>query len=174
MKIFREKNANASKCKVTSQTLAETIPDDSDNCSPPESDRISTLLLCTKANDAIQALESVLGRISEESRIIILSNGGLAIRDEITEKLGARSPIIDLATTTNGAYLANDFDPLGFSVVHAGIGSTYSSNADFIRAVRDARIGIGGAVLLSNLDMNVMLWKKIAVNCVINPITAIQ
>lgn len=159
--------------EVKSQILPETIMDESDNCSQPKNDDgIQTILLCTKANDAIPALAGVLGRINEKSRIIILSNGGLAIRDEITKKLGARSPIIELATTTNGAYLTNEFDPLGFSVVHAGIGSTYSSNADFIRAVRRARIG--GAVLLSNVDMNVMLWKKIAVNCVINPITAMR
>lgn len=169
--IFRDTASSMSEVK--SQILPETIMDESDNCSQPKNDDgIQTILLCTKANDAIPALAGVLGRINEKSRIIILSNGGLAIRDEITKKLGARSPIIELATTTNGAYLTNEFDPLGFSVVHAGIGSTYSSNADFIRAVRRARIG--GAVLLSNVDMNVMLWKKIAVNCVINPITAMR
>ena len=171
--ILREKDASgASKCETTSQIVAETITDDSNCCSLSEDDGISTLLICTKANDAIPALESVLGRVCEKSRIIILSNGGLAIRDNIIQKLGAKSPIVELATTTNGAYLANEFDPSGFSVVHAGIGSTYSSNGDFIRAVRGARIGEG--VLLSNFDMNVMMWKKIAVNCVINPLTAIQ
>ncbi|KAL7470509.1 hypothetical protein ACHAXS_010760 [Conticribra weissflogii] len=150
---------------------------------------IKSLLLCTKANDAMTALLSVWERLSPSpcvekdlhqkfSTIIILSNGALAIRDAIYEKFGRsldESGIdIVLATTTHGAYKV-DSDPLEyhsrFRITHAGKGSTYCTNSEFIDSCKLARWDCS---ILSDLEMFIMLWKKLAVNCVINPLTAIH
>ena len=138
---------------------------------------IKCLLVCTKANDAIPAIKSVWKRLDlqNNSKIIILSNGALAISDSIQSHFGCEHVQIITATTTHGAYadqtLYNESDFSGYCIVHAGDGLTYCTNREFIDTCQD--VGWKGSDL-SEFDMNMMLWKKLAANCVINPLTAIH
>jgi 2-dehydropantoate 2-reductase len=161
---------------------------------------IHCLVLATKANDAIAALESVWDtRLSSSqssssshsspspTKIIILSNGALAIRDAIYNRFGRRLDysqqdrlILDdvhliLGTTTHGAHKTSPRSTSSgsgnYDITHAGIGCTACTDMQFTQLCRS----IGwDAECLSMLDMHVMLWKKLAVNCVINPLTAIH
>ena len=216
-------------------------------------DPIRRLLLCTKANDAIDALEGVWERLvvtssssssssthssssltTEEKKnnrdvgkVIILSNGALAIRDAIYERFGCDNDrtttttmcddddkriMIDgvhivLASTTHGAYRNNpsaSYDASSYNnvvnkhgnsdekyntnndelfvgyydITHAGIGSTTSSYIEFCNACRhstSSMIGRTGDVhSVSDVDMELALWRKLAANCVVNPLTAIH
>jgi len=156
---------------------------------------IQCILLCTKANDAISALDSVWDRLlscsstTSPAQVIILSNGALAIRDAIYKHFGhsdqpEKRPLdigvqIVLGTTTHGAYQTKftkstndgDNDAGCYNITHAGQGSTHCTSKDFVRMCQS--IGWKSAAL-SDLDMNAMLWKKLAVNCVVNPLTAIH
>jgi 2-dehydropantoate 2-reductase len=160
------------------------------------------------------------------SKVIILSNGALAIRDAIYKRFGCdrtttttcdddgRTMIdgvqIVLASTTHGAYrnnpstssslllnnhfvnnttndkkyTTNDNDEEGvgyYDITHAGIGTTTSSYIEFINALYHSSSTsiIGGRTgntlhSVSNFDMELALWRKLAVNCVVNPLTAIH
>ncbi|KAL7541723.1 hypothetical protein ACHAXR_011149 [Thalassiosira sp. AJA248-18] len=200
-RVTKDNNGNCTvlrKCNIPVELIGETkgaqgattnhLPDDGH--SP-----IKCLLLCTKANDAIPALNSVWDRLilsspplsSSPTKVIIMSNGALAIRDAIYKHFDdyvvARQdkqtfdggPVqIVLATTTHGAYQStnNGDNNVGkYNIVHAGEGSTHCTNNEFAGVCRS--IGWESAAL-SDLDMSVMLWKKLAVNCVINPLTAIH
>lgn len=139
---------------------------------------IKCLLICTKANDAIPALSSIWDRLDRKNgaKIIILSNGALAIRDSIQKHFNDHQDIqIITATTTHGAYTKQTSDTenkqKGYCIVHAGDGLTYCTNKQFIDACQ--KIGWKGGAL-SEFEMNMMLWKKLAANCVINPLTAIH
>ena len=146
---------------------------------------IQSLLLCTKANDAIPALESVWDRLtsspspSPPATVIVLSNGAFAIRDDIYKRwpelrttLGEKLAVV-LATTTHGAYRTPSPPSTGrYGVTHAGEGSIHSTSDAFVRFCRSA--GWRRSATLSELDMSVMLWKKLAANCVINPLTALH
>ena len=133
---------------------------------------ISTLLLCTKANDACTALSSIWNRFSSSTtpRIIILSNGALAIRDAILKNFPAADVKIIDASTTHGVYRDSNVSD-EYCIHHAGKGSTYSADRDFINICKES--GLNGCEL-SQISMNIMLWKKLAVNCVANPLTAIH
>lgn len=214
-------------------------------------DPIRCLLLCTKANDAINALEGVWERLvtssssssssthssslltikkkkkkrytnDNVSKVIILSNGALAIRDAIYKRFGydrtttttttcCDGRTIDgvhivLASTTHGAYRTtpsssalllnnvnivvnnnnnsdkkydnnNDEEFVGYyDITHAGIGSTTSSYIEFINSCRSSSmIGtVGDVHSVSDVNMELALWRKLAVNCVVNPLTAIH
>ena len=218
-------------------------------------DPIRRLLLCTKANDAIDALEGVWERLVATSssssssssssthsssslttekkeknnrdvgKVIILSNGALAIRDAIYKRFGCDNDrtttttnmcddddgriMIDgvhivLASTTHGAYRNNPSASLlnnnvvnkhgnsdkkydtnndelyvgYYDITHAGIGSTTSSYVEFCNACRhssSSMIGRTGDVhSVSDVDMELALWRKLAANCVVNPLTAIH
>ncbi|KAL7499261.1 hypothetical protein ACHAWT_010181 [Skeletonema menzelii] len=140
-------------------------------------DPIESLLVCTKANDAIPALSSIWDRLDRKTtaKVIILSNGALAIRDSIQKHFNDHQNVqIITATTTHGAYteqISDTGNKSGYCVVHAGDGLTYCTNNKFIDACQ--KVGWKGGAL-SDFEMNMMLWKKLAANCVINPLTAIH
>ena len=140
-------------------------------------DPIKNLLVCTKANDAITALSSIWDRLDRNitAKVIILSNGALAIRNSIQKHFDDHQDVqIITATTTHGAYTEQTSDAgekSGYRVVHAGDGLTYCTNNTFIDACQ--QVGWKGGTL-SEFEMNMMLWKKLAANCVINPLTAIH
>ena len=141
-------------------------------------DPIECLLICTKANDAITALSSIWDRLDRKNaaKVIILSNGALAIRDSIQRHFNDHQDVqIITATTTHGAYTEQSSNTesniSGYCVVHAGEGLTYCTNNKFIDACQ--KVGWKGGAL-SEFEMNMMLWKKLSANCVINPLTAIH
>lgn len=139
-------------------------------------DTIKCLLICTKANDAMFALDSVWDRLDRDAaNLIILSNGALAIRDSIQRHFHDHQNVkIITSTTTHGVYTkqVSDSESIDkYCIVHAGDGLTFCTNNNFIDACQKA--GWLGAAL-SEFEMNMMLWKKMAVNCVINPLTAIH
>lgn len=152
---------------------------------------IKCLLLCTKANDAIPALNSVWDRLisspisSSPAQVIVLSNGALAIRDAIYKHFGSHgarttNQVLDggvhivLGTTTHGAYKTQPSQSANighYTITHAGDGTTHCTNGEFVQICKSSG---WDSTSLSELDMHAMLWKKLAVNCVINPLTAIH
>jgi 2-dehydropantoate 2-reductase len=153
--------------------------------------KIKNLVICTKAYDAANALQSVIQRLSSETKIIVLCNGGLAVRDELndllatSEEMSSPMPCLVLATTTHGAYrevpkhieqsilLENDRceDDLLYHVTHAGIGKTFVEEQPKLAALWD-RAGLRCQSIPSD-EMVIQLWHKLAANCVCNPMTAI-
>ncbi|KAL3773766.1 hypothetical protein ACHAWO_012304 [Cyclotella atomus] len=143
------------------------------NCS--EQSAIKTLLLCTKANDACAALSSIWDRLDPsvtcmQPRIIILSNGALAIKDAIAKNFPSADVEIIYGSTTHGVF-TNSNDSDRHCIHHAGNGSTFCTAGDFVRVCEES--GLNG-YKMSPMSMKVMLWKKLAVNCVANPLSAIH
>jgi 2-dehydropantoate 2-reductase len=151
------------------------IPVDIIGDNSPELSRIRTLLLCTKANDACAALTSIWDRLCSsltdwQPRIIILSNGALAIKDAILKNFPSADVKIIYGSTTHGVYKdINDSDK--YCIHHAGHGSTFCTAGEFAEVCEES--GLNGIKMTPN-EMKVMLWKKLAVNCVANPLTAIH
>jgi len=155
--------------EIIGDNKSDTCSDDKNN-SP-----INCVLLCTKANDAVAAIESIWHRLNK-SKIIILSNGALAVRDGIYKHFGNQHGVeLVLGTTTHGAHTTisgvSNQSATSYNIIHAGDGSTYCTDDDFIRVCQS--VGYDSAVQ-SELQTNIILWKKLAVNCVINPLTAIH
>ena len=134
---------------------------------PADAGHIGHLLVTTKAYDVYSAVTSVAHRLDENSQVLLLTNG-LGYSDELRRAL----PAIDhyLGSTTEGAYR---LAPL--HIHHAGRGHT--------------RIGKPGggsppdwfeswsrAVQPGSWDEDILgtLWLKLAINCAINPLTALH
>ncbi len=128
---------------------------------------ITHLLVTTKAYTVLPAMQSVAHRLIEDSQVVVMVNGmGL---DEAIRKA---FPDLALAmgTTTEGAYRREDS-----TLCHAGSGSTRVGRTDtpgvepdwfdaFSRSVPDCRW---------EPDMGECLWRKLAINAAINPLTAV-
>jgi 2-dehydropantoate 2-reductase len=125
---------------------------------------IQNLVVTTKAYQATEAVEIVLPRLDKtSSNIIVLCNGALSVKDDLS-KFGI--PLV-LATTTHGAYTENNKQ----QIVHAGVGKTFVENLPGLANLWNS-VGLH-CQSLSSTEMNHMLWKKLAANCAINPLTAI-
>jgi len=166
---------------------------------------ISNLLVTTKAYQAVEAIRSVRSSfacyLNEDdendqgrdrvpaptTRIILLCNGALAVRDELERELlfardeqqmNRRPIVIHLGWTTHGAYRTDNDDNVQddgeddywFHVVHAGFGRTCIENScpeSLTRLFLNCQTA-------SPTEIHRQLWTKLAANCVINPISAIR
>jgi 2-dehydropantoate 2-reductase len=142
---------------------------------------IRQLLLCTKAHHSRAAIASVRAQLADDAIIVLLQNG-MGVREELQAQLPHANFIH--ALSTEGAW-----QPQRFHVVHAGHGETLvgqmpGTNTSTVaplladhddaanRFVNDlSRSGLRARVVA---DIEQRLWQKLAVNCLINPLTVLQ
>ena len=136
-------------------------------CNAESGGTVSHLLVTTKAYDVAPAVVSMAHRLAATSRVLVMANGmGYA------EEIAATCPGIDpyLGTTTEGAYRS------GLRHIHhAGRGSTVIGRRGeevapswfepWQRVTADCRW---------EKAIDAALWRKLAINCAINPLTAQQ
>jgi 2-dehydropantoate 2-reductase len=127
---------------------------------------IRHLLIATKAHDARSALASIAHRLDEASQVLLLVNG-MGVLDE----LASDYPQLEYfgGTTTEGAYRKSRRE-----IVHAGSGITRIGSEQHIGAPHwfNDWSGLALACTWEN-NINAALWEKLAVNCAINPLTAL-
>lgn len=129
---------------------------------------IERLLITTKAYDVAAALNSVLHRLSKESQVVIMVNG-MGLVEIATAMLPHTS--LFAATTTEGAWRSDKL-----TVHHAGHGIT-RVGATCEPATQTAWFSDWQATSLEcqwHLQIEDALWHKLAINCAINPLTAIH
>ena len=151
---------------------------------------IRNLIVTVKGPDTVRALQTVVHRITKDSAILFLQNG-MGIIDEINEKLfpdeDAR-PTYIIGVVSHGLYPKSMF-----SVIHAGEGTIalgimppmpmkehtrcrhlgdVSASARYVMRTI-TRTPLFLAVGFPPTDLLQQQLDKIAVNCIINPLTAI-
>ncbi len=132
---------------------------------------IHQLIIATKAGQAAAALEKWQGCLANNAEIVMLQNG-LGSQAEIAAMLTPSQTLL-AASVTEGAYL----EALG-AVVHASKGKTQLgrwSGPDQGAAARwVSRLTIAGLAAEPVAAIRPVLWHKLAVNAVINPLTALN
>ena len=133
----------------------------------PETDEpIRRLLLTCKAYDAERAVAQIAGRLSPDAELILLQNG-----------LGSQQAVANLvpqarcifASSTEGAFRESDW-----RVVHAGHGHTWLGESaqgappSWLKELQQSGIS-------HEWSANILtrLWRKLALNCAINPLTVL-
>ena len=135
---------------------------------------ITCLIIPLKAYDIERAFLSVKDKLSPDCSII-LSHNGLGTAELILPHLQPTQQLF-LASTTHGAFKSADNQ-----VVHSGKGVTWlgllndcsghsSSNSTFIQSLLNNAI----PPVTIHQDILALSWKKLAINCLINPLTAIH
>ncbi len=128
---------------------------------------IRRLLLACKAYDAADAIASVATRLLPGSQVILLQNG-----------LGSQQAVADLlphsqcicASSTEGAYRENDFQVVFAGQGHTCLGTSPASPApDWFGELASASIPVSWVD-----DIDSRLWRKLALNCAINPLTVLH
>lgn len=130
---------------------------------------ITRLLLACKAYDAQAAVASVAARLVPGAEVILLQNG-MGSQQAVARMLPHTRCIY--ASTTEGAYRAGDFQ-----AVFAGQGLTWLGDADPNCAEAPtallADLARAGIAHQWTDAIESRLWRKLALNCAINPLTVL-
>ncbi|MCP4594982.1 2-dehydropantoate 2-reductase [Neptuniibacter sp.] len=124
---------------------------------------IEQLLITTKSTDTKTAFNSIRTRISSHARVIVLQNG-MGTQQWVREQLPSAEVV--WASTTDGAWLKQPFD-----LVHAGQGYTRMGIPDQ-ECYWLEELGNGFLKIELDDDIAKTLWRKLAINCAINPLSA--
>ena len=127
------------------------------------------LLVTVKAWQVLKALRPLERYLSRET-IVVLMHNGMGTAESVSGQLPL-NPIV-LATTTHGAYKQN-----ADQVLHTGLGETQlggynqlGKQCGFLEQVFDHAL----APVKWHGTIQHALWIKLAINCAINPLTAIH
>ena len=135
-----------------------------------DSQPIQCLLLACKAYDAQAAISQVAARLSGNSIVILLQNG-LGSQQAIQQMLPEVRCIA--ASSTEGAYQQQPFHSVFAGAGHTFLGDLqpqlHSPPDQFIAQCSAAQINLSWSA-----DINEYLWRKLAINCAINPMTAVH
>lgn len=131
---------------------------------------ICRLLVATKSYDALEALDSVAHRLSSDTAIYLMQNG-LGSQEAVASKYGDYP--IYAVTTTEGANRRGPHE-----IVHAGHGQTwigpFNPHASLAQAqATAATFNEAGLNSQATEEIRHRLWLKLAINCAINPFTAL-
>ncbi|WP_213875175.1 putative 2-dehydropantoate 2-reductase [Pseudomonas sp. dw_358] len=128
---------------------------------------IERLLVACKAYDARSAVLALAHRLAPDADVVVLQNG-LGSQDEVASSLPGRRCIY--ASSTEGA-----FRPQPWHSEFAGQGHTWLGDpANPVPPPWLADLGRAGIPHQWTPDILGRLWRKLALNCAINPLTVLH
>ncbi len=129
---------------------------------------IQRLIVATKAHAAASAVAGIRHRLQAGSQLLLLQNG-IGSQQEVAA-LVPDLPVM-VASSTEGAWLQAPFD-----CVHAGAGQTLMGDLQGGAQAPDwlASLQQAGIACQWHSDILPVLWRKLAINCLINPLTVIH
>lgn len=133
---------------------------------PEDPQPVRRLLLACKAYDAASAVAALAPRLTADAELILLQNG-LGSQDEVARQIPHARCIY--ASSTEGAFRQGDFQVVFAGHGHTWLGDPYQPEPP---AWLDALQAAGIAYDWS-LDIHSRLWRKLALNCAINPLTVL-
>ncbi|EGU42942.1 2-dehydropantoate 2-reductase [Vibrio ichthyoenteri ATCC 700023] len=127
------------------------------------------VLVTLKAPQVQSVLESIASHIDNDAILLLMHNGmGTA---QATQERFPHNPLL-LATTTHGAYR-----PSSTQVLHTGLGQTLIGAVNHQGAQCEFLVEVLNHALPQvhwQQQIEQALWNKVAINCAINPLTALH
>ncbi|WP_460144894.1 putative 2-dehydropantoate 2-reductase [Pseudomonas sp. S2_A02] len=128
---------------------------------------ISRLLVACKAYDAEKAVARLAHRLTPNAELILLQNG-LGSQDAVAAQVPQARCIF--ASSTEGAFRDGDW-----RVVFAGHGYTWLGDAGHpVAPIWLEDLSAAGIPHEWSTDILTRLWRKLALNCAINPLTVLH
>ncbi|MCJ8340463.1 MAG: 2-dehydropantoate 2-reductase [Pseudomonadales bacterium] len=129
--------------------------------------KINRLLVCTKSYQCIEAIKPLISRLSDTATVLILQNG-MGQQQQLARLLPKHQ--ILAASTTEAALIKSPLD-----VVHTGAGISLFGVLDNSTLINPRIVAeLNSIKMRQDDDIEAVLWSKLTVNCVINPLTAIH
>jgi 2-dehydropantoate 2-reductase len=145
---------------------------------PADSEPISHLLVTTKAYDVCSAVQSLAHRLGEHSQVLLLANG-MGYAEQLCAALPG--PRYYSGTSTAGAYRVAPYHirPAGAGLTCIGPAVASNSRAHAHQPVAAeprwfTTFSAAHHPCRWDPDIRKALWLKLAINCAINPLTALH
>lgn len=126
---------------------------------------LTQVLITTKAHQTSAAVAAIAHRLAADAVLVLMQNG-MGVAEQLREQYPGLTVL--LASTTEGAYREGNF-----AVVHVGGGGTLIGG-DFAAAACAQSLSTPQLPVGVSENIERVLWRKLAVNCVINPLTALH
>jgi 2-dehydropantoate 2-reductase len=134
---------------------------------PDHPEPIHRLLVACKAYDAEAAVAQLAPRLAPDAELILLQNG-LGSQDAVATQVPQARCIY--ASSTEGAFRDGDW-----RVIFAGHGYTWLGDAGHpVAPIWLDDLSIAGIPHEWSTDILTRLWRKLALNCAINPLTVLH
>lgn len=127
---------------------------------------IERLLLATKAYDAVAAARSLAHQLAPDAEVILLQNG-LGSQEQVAALLPQARCIF--ASSTEGAFRRGAFEVAFAGAGHTWLGTVPPSPAPPWLG----ELALAGIPATWSPDILGRLWRKLALNCAINPLTVL-
>ncbi|WP_339013921.1 2-dehydropantoate 2-reductase [Aeromonas popoffii] len=130
--------------------------------------QITRLLVVTKAGQVVSALTPLVGKLAAGVPIVLLHNG-MGIAEQVVQ-LFPHNPVI-AGVTSHGAMQGGHF-----VFRHTGKGETWLGPVnEAAKAYAALADDLGAALGQAGWDEQILArqWQKLAINCAINPLTAL-
>lgn len=130
--------------------------------------QITRLLVVTKAGQVVSALTPLVGKLAAGVPIVLLHNG-MGIAEQVAQ-LFPHNPVI-AGVTSHGAMQGGHF-----VFRHTGKGETWLGPVnEAAKAYAALADDLGAALGQAGWDEQILArqWQKLAINCAINPLTAL-
>ena len=130
---------------------------------------VHRVLICTKAHQTQSAVAALRHALAADATLVLLQNG-MGVREVLQAALPAAKFLH--ALTTEGVYQRDRFQ-----LIHAGRGSTAIGAIESGSAALTEQIAASLRCALDIVavsDIGARLWLKLAINSVINPLTALH
>lgn len=165
--LFTHNRRQQTEFSLQTSASASDISPQVDTFSAPlwRGENIDWLIITTKAAATLEILSDLKDHLKNTSRILLLQNGMGQQEDASAwlERNGINTELW-VASSTEGAYKANDG-----TVIYAGKGQTLAGR--WQPSGETARAQLPPAMKLTN-DIKQVLHEKLAINAIINPLTA--
>jgi 2-dehydropantoate 2-reductase len=126
---------------------------------------IHRLIICTKAFDVEAALAKLAHLLSESCQIILIQNG-MGSQQSIAEAYPHLA--IYACSSTEGVYKESDS-----ILVHAGKGENQIGALTKTASIQTLQDWLPAGVFKWHDDIDPVLWRKLIINCAINPLTVV-
>lgn len=165
--LFTHNRRQQTEFSLQTSASASDISPQVDTFSAPlwRGENIDWLIITTKAAATLEILSDLKDHLKNTSRILLLQNGMGQQEDASAwlERNGINTELW-VASSTEGAYKANDG-----TVIYAGKGQTLAGR--WQPSGETAKAQLPPAMKLTN-DIKQVLHEKLAINAIINPLTA--
>jgi 2-dehydropantoate 2-reductase len=135
---------------------------------PPQS--VRQLILCCKAQQTAAAFAAITAAVADDATVLLVQNGMGVAEELLAARPGLR---LFCGVSTDGAHLVAPF-----TVQRAGVGITRIGLFPAEPTLGSSRtlcsqLGVPGLTLEPCANIKLAQWQKLAVNAVINPLTAL-
>lgn len=135
-------------------------------------------VIATKAYDANTALKSILPALSATATVLSLCNG-MGMHEAMQQQLhkNSKNNQLLLGITSDGALMHSPFHVAHTGIGHTFIGAYATPSINPKRQQKITRHLLPANFYLQHSlqeDLHVVLWQKMLINCVINPLTVIH